>query len=196
MNHPKTFLLALLLAAPGFAAQPAGEDARLRHELVRITQALLDAVGEDDKATWDRWLADDCLFVTEDGRIPGKEDLLAELQPLPAGYEGRLRVANPHLRVRGDAAVMTCDALETLTIHGQRIETRYHTTDTWVRGEDGWRLIASQVSVLPKDPEPVPVDPARFGAGVGRYALAPDAWYTVSREGDALFISRNDGEPA
>src|SRR5690606_29817029 len=147
-----------LLPVAGPAAEPAGTDGGLQRELERVTQALLDAVGTGDRATWDRWLADDCLFVTEDGRIFGKEELLAELRPLPEGYEGRLQLANPLLRVRGDAAVLSYDALETLTIHGQRIETRYHTTDTWARGEDGWRLIASQVSVLPRDPDPVPVD--------------------------------------
>ncbi len=47
--------------------------------------------------------------------------------------------------VYGDTAVTTYVADEDETFHGARIHARYRITDTWVRGEGGWKLVVSQV---------------------------------------------------
>lgn len=159
-------------------------------ELKKITQQLLDAVAVGDKAVWERYLADTCLYSSEDGRTLTKSQLLEELRPLPEGYIGKLRVANPQVRQYGDTAIITYDAMEELEIHGQKIKTRFHTTETYLKREGRWQMIASQVLVVPSDLTPVELSPKLFDDYAGEYELAPRVTYTVSREGNKLFGQR------
>lgn len=159
-----------------------------------MTQELLDAVAPGNKAVWDRYLAPECIYAAEDGRTLTKAQLLEELSPLPSGYKGSIRVANPQVRVHGDTAVITYDAMEDLEIHGQALATRFHTTDTWLRRDGRWRMIASQVSVIPSEPKAVTVDPRILDAYVGTYTLAPGVEYKVRREGNRL-IGQRTGRP-
>ncbi|HKY33890.1 MAG TPA: DUF4440 domain-containing protein [Candidatus Polarisedimenticolia bacterium] len=190
--------LALHPAAPAVGGDPApaGDASRaaVQEELVRIAQALLDAVAKGDTAVWDEHLDDACLVSTEDGRTLTKQELLRELRPLPAGYEGRLRVAGPRMTRLGDTAVLSYDAMEEMTIHGQRIATRFHTTDTFVRRGGAWTIIASQVTVLPGDPPIAAVDPAALDEHTGTYELAPGVQYVVTRDKDRLLGQRTGRE--
>jgi len=155
-------------------------------ELKRITQELLDAVAIGDRGIWDKYLADTCLYNSEDGRTLTKSQLLEELRPLPQGYIGKLRMANPQVREYGDTAIITYDAMEELEIYGQMIKTRFHTTDTYLRRAGQWQMIASQVLVVPGELAPVKLNPKLYDEYVGEYALAPGVTYRVRREGGRL----------
>ena len=160
-------------------------------DLERITQELLDAVTRGDRDPWLLYLADDCLLTTEDGRTLTKRELVDQIHPLPAGSAGTLKMANPKVRSYGTTAVITYDALETETIYGQELKTLYHTTDTYLFAFGHWRMIASQGTVVPKDPPLAKVDPKVYDAYAGTYELAPGVTYTVTREGAKLFGQRS-----
>ncbi len=178
-----------LAAAPAAAQQPADSTAA---PLVRISQALMDAVATGDTAVWKRWLAPDGVFTDENGRTRTKAEVIAELGPLPAGYVGHIRVANPRVALAGDVAVLSYDAMEDLTLYGQRLDTHFHGTDTFVLRDGAWRVIGQQVQVLPAELRPVPVDPATFDALAGTYELGPGVRYTVARDGARLMGRRGD----
>jgi Domain of unknown function (DUF4440)/Domain of unknown function (DUF3471) len=161
-------------------------------DLERLTQELLDAITRGDRDPWLQYLDDDCLITTEDGRTLTKRELIDQIHPLPAGYSGALKMANPKVRSYGTTAVITYDALETETIYGQELKTRYHTTDTYLFGFGHWRMIASQGTAIPKDPPLAKVDPRIYDAYAGTYELAPGVTYTVTREGEKLFGQRSD----
>jgi hypothetical protein len=182
-------LAVLLVAAPAAAQQAA--DTAAAH-LVRISQALMDAVATGDTAVWNRWLAGDGVFTDENGRTRTNAEVIAELGPLPPGYAGHIRVTNPRVAAAGETAVLSYDAMEDLTLHGQRLDTQFHGTDTFVRRGGAWRLIGQQVQVLPAELRPVPVDPAAFDALAGTYELGPGVRYTVAREGARLMGRRGD----
>jgi hypothetical protein len=184
-------MIALLLISPVFAlAQNAPSSTE--EELKKITQQLLDAIAVGDKAVWDKYLADTCLYSSEDGRTLTKAQLLEELRPLPTGYVGKLRVANPQVRQHGDTAIITYDAMEELEIHGQMIKTRFHTTDTYIKQDGRWQMIASQVIVIPSDLKPVELSSKLLDDYVGEYQMTPSVKYTVSREGNKLFGQREE----
>ncbi|MGH8195748.1 MAG: hypothetical protein ACREQ8_15315 [Woeseiaceae bacterium] len=61
-------LLWVGVAQAAFQQHSTQADTGTAQELQRIAQVLLDAVGEGNKAVWDRYLADDCLYTTEGGR--------------------------------------------------------------------------------------------------------------------------------
>lgn len=179
-------------AVPGAAQQPADSTTA---ELVRISQALMDAVAPGDTATWNRWLAADGLFTDENGRTRTRAEVLAELGPLPPGYVGHIRVANARAAVAGETAVLSYDAMEELTLYGQRLDTRFHSTDTFVRRDGGWRLIGQQVQVIPAELRPVAVNPATFDALVGTYELGPGVTIEIRRGADRLIAQRTGRAP-
>lgn len=182
--------LAALLLVPALARgdeAPAELERLLREE----TQALLDAVGTGDKAVWDRLLDPRALYVTEAGDIYTKEQLLAELAPLPPGLDGELRIASFRLVVHGDTAVATHEDAERLDYHGQRVNTRFLTTNTWRRTSDGWKVIATQVLAILEDPPAVTLPARLLDEYAGVYRLTPEITYTIRRDGEKLYGLRS-----
>ena len=50
-------------------------------------QALLDAIAPGDKAVWERLLAQDAVYVDENGAVMHRAQFLAALKPLPPASE-------------------------------------------------------------------------------------------------------------
>jgi hypothetical protein len=186
----KTILLTLFAATlvhPGYAADaPITQD-----ELVRRTQELYDAVVPGNQAPWKKYFADDCTFSDEKGRTFDKAKLVADITPLPPGYSGAIKLDKVQSRIIGDTAVLSYDLNETETIFGQNLRARYHVTDTWLRRNGEWQIIASQAHRYYEDPAVGKIDPKKFADFIGTYELAPGQTRSVSAEGENLFIERN-----
>jgi hypothetical protein len=159
-------------------------------ELVRRTQELYDAIVPGNQAPWKKYFADDCIFSDEKGRTMDKAKLVADITPMPAGYSGAIKIANVQSRIFGDTAVLSYDSSETETIFGQNLTARYHTTDTWLRRNGEWKIIASQAHRYYEDPAVGKADQKKFADYAGTYELAPGQTRTVTAEGDKLFIER------
>jgi len=159
-------------------------------ELVRRTQELYDAIVPGNQAPWKKYFADDCIFSDEKGRTLDKTKLVADITPVPAGYSGSIKVDKVQSRIVGDTAVLSYDANETETIFGQNLTARYHITDTWLRRNGQWQIIASQAHRYYEDPATGKIDPKKFGDFIGTYELAPDQTRSVTAEGENLFVER------
>jgi hypothetical protein len=159
-------MIAFLLAA---AALASGEAEWFQ----KTTQALVDAIATGDKAVWDAALAEDFIVTTEDGEVQDRAKFLQELQPLPPGFSGTITVRDLTVKDLGGAAVVHYLLDETETIFGQVLHTKYLETDTWRREGKGWKAVASQVTVVPRDLEPVAVDKHLWPSLAGDYALSP-----------------------
>src|SRR5687767_6420894 len=149
------FHVAFLLCLALFPL-PAAADTE--SDLKKIVQELLDAITAGDPTIWDRHLAENCIVATEDGRTLTKAQMLEEIRPLPAAYKGNLSIANVQVRDHGGVAVISYDIPEKLELYGQTLNTRFHSTDTYMKRDGRWRLIALQIQVLPSELEPVAVD--------------------------------------
>ncbi len=149
------------------------------------TERLLDAVTRGDGTVWDQELDGRARMVDESGAVSDKRTTVAGIRPLPPGVSGALRVTEFEATVHGDTAVTTYVADETETFHGARLHARYRTTETWVKREGAWKLVASQVLALRTDPPAVPTTPEQLRAYCGRYALG-DLGYVVRCEADGL----------
>jgi hypothetical protein len=159
-----------------------------------ISQRLLDAVAVGDTAIWSRYLADDGVFTDEEANVRDKRTVIAELRPMPSGFSGQICIASPRSIVAGDVAVLTYDALETETVYGQTLHTRFHTTDTYLRRGNEWRLLGSHTSVLPSEHTAVAPEPRLFDDYIGRYLLTPGVEYRVERDGNRLYGVRAGGQ--
>jgi hypothetical protein len=169
-----------------------GKDAPItEQELVRRTQELYDAVATGNQAPWKQYFSDDCIFSDEKGRTMDKSKLVADITPLPTGYSGVIKIENVQSRILDLVAILSYDANETETIFRQRLSARYHITDTWMRRDGRWQIVASQAHRYYEDPAVGKADSKKFADFIGTYELAPGQVRTVLSESDNLFVERN-----
>ena len=195
------FTALFVVVASVYCASPADE-AITQDELVRRTQELFDAVAAGNPEPWRKYYAEACMFADEKGRQLDKSKLVADITPLPKGYSGAIKIENVISRIVGDTAVLSYDANETETIFGQELHARYHVTDTWLRRNGKYEIIASQAHRYYEDP--AVASPSQLlnsasaartqdstSAYVGTYELAPGQTRTVTSETGKLFVERN-----
>ena len=184
--------LLVLLLSSGTASVLAEMPKITQTELVRRTQELYDAVVPGDQTPWRKFYSDDCLFHDEKGRSLDKKALVADITPLPKGYSGTIKISSPQSVISDDTAVLSYDAIETETIFGQELHARYHMTDTWLRRDEQWQIVASQAMRYYEDPAVGPSDPKKYAAYIGTYEVAKESERKtiISRQGDRLFLER------
>ena len=183
--------LAIILLASTITLAAEKEAPITEQELVRRTQELYDAVAAGNQAPWKQYFADDCIFSDEKGRTMDKNKLVADITPLPTGYSGVIKLEHVQSRFYDNIAVLSYDANEAETIFGQKLSARYHITDTWLRRDGKWQIVASQAHRYYEDPAVGKADPKKFADFVGTYELTPGQTRTVLSEGDSLFAERN-----
>lgn len=162
-------------------------------DLVQWTQELVNSVATGDQKPWKKYFADDCLYFDERGRNMNKEALVADIAPLPQGYAGSILVANAQSHIEGEMAVLSYDLNESETVYGQTMKARYHETDTWMRRNGDWQIVAAQVLRYYEDPAEGAVDARTNADYVGVYEAAPGKTMTVSLEDGHLFRQRGTG---
>ncbi|HWZ85216.1 MAG TPA: nuclear transport factor 2 family protein [Thermoanaerobaculia bacterium] len=177
---------ASLLACILTATAPAPANESVPEVLQRQTQELFDAVSTGSAAVWDKYLDADVRVIDESGEVLTKKQLVEGTKPLPEGVSGSIRVTDFGVAVHGNVAVATYVNDENEVFHGHALHCQYRTTDTWMRTENGWRLIGSQILALRTDPPPVALTAALRDQYCGRYALTPAIGYEIRCNGDAL----------
>jgi hypothetical protein len=192
MKAISAILLLLTLASFATAQSTSrnSSDSTVEQELKNIAQQLLDAVGKGDKSVWEKYLADDVIYTDENWRILTKKQLVDSLAPFPKGYSGSIRIDNFQTRINGDMAVLSYRALEEEYIFGQKLTPVYMVTDTYIKRDERWQLIASHISVAPSERKPVVVNPKHYESIVGTYELTPGVTYTIILEGGKLIGQR------
>jgi len=140
------------------------------------TQTLWDAVADGRKEIWDRTLDVACTITNEDGDVLDKDGFLRDLQPLPPGSSGRIKVRGLTVRMLGaQAAVVHYWLDESENIFEQQLQTTYVETDVYRRAGDGWLAVAMQVTVVPRDLTPIEVDTSGWPGLTGEYRLSEKA---------------------
>lgn len=193
-THPWT--IPLLLTTAWTAATGAAETTTaVSATLERATQALADAVAPGQRALWEQYTDPDFVYVTEDNEVKNRDTMLAELQPLPAGYTGSLKVEEFRCSDFGDFAVTTYILDEHETIEGHALHARYRGSDTWRATAGGWRLVATQVYAVQQDPERTTLPAGRLAEYAGWYALSASTRQEITRDGDHLVAQRAGRAP-
>jgi hypothetical protein len=162
-------------------------------ELRRLTQENLDAIAAGDVAVWRRNFHSDLVHVDEEGKVRSKNELLDELSPLPPGLAGNLKIRDFKLAMHGEnTAVVTHEDQEHLSYFGQILESRWRTTDTWVKTSDGWRLAGQQILALQVDPPAVTLSRDALCQYEGTYELTDQVRSKVTCADDGLQFQRVD----
>ena len=162
-------------------------------ELLRRTQQLYDSLPSGDQKPWQAYYADDGMVYDEKGRSMDKKALLADIEPMPSGYTGTIRIQQPHAIFAPGVAVFAYALDETETIYGQELHARYHSVDTWLYRGGAWQIATSQTMRYYEDPAMGTTNPAQLTDFTGTYQLSPGIVQTVEREGNDLFLQRGAG---
>lgn len=180
-----------ITADPDEGATSKSSSEEIVEQLKRATQELLDAIAPGDKAVWQRHLAEGSIYVDEEGRVMTKDEVIKELNPLPRGYIGSIKIGETKTLVQDNVVVLSHLDREDLELYGQKIVTYFHMTNTWAKQNDGqWKLVSTQVMAIPNERKPVTIAAKDLDLYVGQYELAPQVTYTITREGDKLFGQR------
>jgi len=190
MPIPRIFVaLAMAAATSGALAdkKPAIPDPAW---FQKHTQALFDALAPGNKAVWDKAFASDAVISDEDGNVQTKAELLKGFGPLPPGSSGRIQIEGLKVQdLGGTAAVVHYLMDEHEDVQGQSLHTKYTATDVYRSGRGGWKIVASHVTVVPRDMDPVPVDKTGWPALVGEYRVSSQSkhgYHVYLREGVLL----------
>ncbi len=195
-----TLQVLLLLAG---SLGPGGAEASCGRQLAsgddwfcRTEQALMDAVGRGDRAPWEQATDPSFVVTTEEGELVPRERLLAQLWPLPPGLSGSIVVRDLTVQRLPGLAVVRFLADESETVFGQQLATHYRVTDTFrARGRD-WKMVASHLSVVTRDPPAQPVSTAEWPTLAGSYRLQPDGWtFEVELRNGTLYGGRAGSPP-
>src|SRR5262245_3110162 len=183
------FFTQVTIAGRAATSNPSQEEVVDR--LKQATQELLDAIAPGNKAVWQRYLAEGSIYADEEGRVLTKDELIKELNPLPAGYVGSIKIGDTKALVQDRVVVLSHRDREELQLYGQKIVTFFHMTNTWAKQRDGqWQLVSTQVMAIPNERKPAVIDSKNLDLYTGTYEIAPQVTYVITRDGDKLFGQR------
>jgi hypothetical protein len=144
--------LLLALSASPLAAQQktnAGNAPTTAAELIRLENGWTTGLVKRDRALFEKLLAPKFVY-TENDQLMSRADVLHEVS------EGSDRVTAAHNEgmvvheYAPNAAVVTGWLIVDGTGKGGAFKHRYRFTDTWVKGDKGWQIVAAQDYLLPK----------------------------------------------
>jgi len=182
-----------ILATVALTGAAQAEDAGAL--LKRQTQALMDAVTYGKPKVWQDLLDDKCLITDETGTVSNKAKAVGDVQPLPKGISGDIRVTDWQVTVAGDVAVATHVDDEHENYHGQNLHALYRATGTWIKRASGWKLLGMQVLAMRQDPPAVALPASLTDQYTGRYSAAADVNVVIAKSGNTLTASTNGGKP-
>jgi hypothetical protein len=141
---------------------------------------------------WASHLSNGWFLTDEEGRGHTRAEVLRQLQPLPAGQIGTLRLGASRFATAPGVVVFSYDVDEEHSYYGQLLRTRFHATDTWVAAAGGWKLLASQVTALPTPVTGLALSHELLARYAGTYALADTIRLEVVAQRGSLTLSRAD----
>ena len=142
-------LLAVAVATPAQMQKKGhmqGSDATSK-ALIDMENKWVAALEKSDAAALDAILADSYVDADEQGHRSDKQAVLAILKSGDLKIES-LKLADMHVNVYGDAAVVTGSASQAGNYKGQALPAKIIFTDTFVRQNGKWRAVASHRSAV------------------------------------------------
>ncbi len=139
--------------------QPQTEQklSKAEQEVRRVEREWLDAYEKHDADAMNRVVADDFMITYPDGRSQTKADILKQLQSPPdaARPTPKFFTDNTTSQVFGDTVILTGRVTQQTERDGQirKMESRY--TDVYVKRNERWQVVASQLSpIMPMQQRP------------------------------------------
>ena len=163
--------------------------------LRRLEDEWLGSYLRGDKATFDRIVADDFTGTDESAKVRHKAQERELIQAPPSSIKASLTNEDIQVRIYRDAALVNGRIVYKAQPGGQaEINFQSRFTDTLLKRQGRWQVVARHYSRLPPERTAVKLDPKVYDAYVGQYEIGPNFALTVTKEGDKL-ITQATGQP-
>ena len=144
MNANSFFALALvMILIASFTTDAQPKPNVLQDEVRKLERAWLDAYEKKDVQAMNAIVADDFTITFADGEIQTKPQIIESLKR-PGGTT-RFTTENVQSRAYGDTVILTG-----LVISGPWMSDRSRYTDTYVKRNGKWQVVASHLSKATK----------------------------------------------
>ncbi len=140
--------VALLLTMPLLVFGQATGDAT-KEEFSKLEKDFAHAIVKNDADAIGRFLADDWIIIEPDGGIIDKTSFLGVIKSGTLTHES-MESEDHRVRLYGDTAVVTGVTRSRGKYAGQEFTTQERATDVFVKQNQLWRCVFSQLTRLPK----------------------------------------------
>jgi Domain of unknown function (DUF4440)/Domain of unknown function (DUF3471) len=175
MRFIACFVVRLCVSASMICAQDQPKFSPAQQEVLNVRIALRETALRRDIEAWSRYVADDCIFSTDDGTLATKAGFIARHKRMPPEYDHSENPRDYVIHVYGDTAVINFR----ITVHEQftdaDIISEQRQTETYIKRNGSWLLVARQWDNLPVNfHKPVAVaDTSGYKDYVGQYQWRP-----------------------
>jgi ketosteroid isomerase-like protein len=127
----------------------APQSGRVEELLMQMERDWGKAILERDVAKIRQILSPDVVLATPDGTVQSLDDDLTELQS--GGFSTELYDSfDMRVKLYGDCAVVTGKTTLRGKYKGEDVQDEFRWTDTFVRRNGRWQIVASQATTLPQ----------------------------------------------
>lgn len=131
------------LALSAFAANFASDEQALR----RLDREMAIATYMAD-ADWFRiHLSDDYVRIASTGQMQTKAELIESMKKLGT-YIEPYETSDVRIHAHGSTAIVTGHIVQRYREAGERVVAELRYSDVWIRSDEGWFNISSQVSPI------------------------------------------------
>ena len=145
-------LLLLISAILSAALMWAHEEAKLtpgQREVVNVHNTMREAARSRDFGAWSAYVADDCIFTTDDGEITTKAKIIQHMRSMPQADDHSEDLRDFVVHVYGDTAVLNVRFTAHEQFNLSDIVTEMREMETFIRRAGSWLLVARQWEPLP-----------------------------------------------
>ena len=184
------------VAAISDAAEPP-KLSPAQQEVIEVHEARTEASNKRNQAEYSRYVADDCIFNTDDGSVRTKAQLMAHIGKLPTEYDHSVNPRDYLVHVYGDTAVLNLRYTNHEQFNDSDIVSEIRMTETYIKQDARWLLIARHWGKIPTNfRRPVTVDTSVYKDYVGQYEWRPsDDVETIFLKDERLWTQSGKGEP-
>jgi ketosteroid isomerase-like protein len=117
----------------------------LKNEVTKLNRQWMESYVKRDAAFLERYLSEDYTSTFPDGAVLDKS---TEIKSLKSGDIALTEMTPREMNVRvyGEAAVITGRSVIKAKVSGEELSGEYRFTDVWVRLDNQWQAVASQVT--------------------------------------------------
>lgn len=117
----------------------------LTEEVEKLNRQWMDSYVRRDVGFLERYLSDDYLSTFPDGTVLDKK---GEIEALKSGAVALTEMTPREMKVRtyGETAVITGQSTIKAKVNGQETSGEFRFTDVWIKQNDRWLAVASQVT--------------------------------------------------
>ena len=147
MNLSKTLsILLLIFLTSCYAAAQNNHEQEVR----KLERAWLDAYEKNDSEAMDKIVADDFTITFTNGSIQTKQKILDSIKRARNSPPPKFYTEEVQARVYGDTVILIGRVIAEWQQNGQLMKEENRYTDTYVKRNGRWQVVASHLSNVPK----------------------------------------------